>query len=211
MKTVPVEALDPAATRARGRACLDAAMAWAPEAEAHGLRVMSGWLEGHSRRAWASRVHIAAPPERVAAFIADEMIERLPEWSREFADGEVVEHLDPGDARFRRVVRARYETPWPLANREYVYWLERFDDDDGILVTYQSVTTSIEPPTGTVRATLDATAHRVRLTPDGAVLDHVLVTDLGGSLPGWLVDHVFRGGLRKAHLRDAHTLRSVIP
>lgn len=203
MRLPDVTSLDPTVTRERARARLDAAMAWAPEVVTDTVRVASGWLDGVPRRAWASRTAIAAPPADVARWMADAMIERLPDWSDEFVDGEVLDERPPGDATFRRVVRARYHTPWPLADREYVYWLERFDADGETLITYQSVVPHRPASPGAVYATLHATAHRVRPHEGGTQLDHVLVTDLGGRLPGWAVDHLFRGGLRAAHLRDA--------
>lgn len=208
------DALDWAAIAAQARDDLQASEAW-PVRVRRDVEVSSGFLPRRDVRVHRSVVHLAAPPDAVARLIADEMMERLGDWNREFAGGEVLseERAGPGDTRW--LMRVRYETPPVLAHREYVYGLRRHDVDGvgaaarDVWITYQSVVSSEPPPRAYVRGALLGTVHRCVTAEGGTRLEHLLATSLGGRLPVALVNTLFARGLEDALVRDACAQRAL--
>lgn len=201
--------LDPDAVEARALEWLEAAASWQTTDGPAGCKVSSGFPAGTTGRAYRTDVHLPATSDAVATMLADDMVQRLPEWNREFRFGETLAQLraEPNDRIW--LVRVVYATPWPLADREYVYWLRRHDRAEHTVITYQSVAHAPPPPRGTVRATLSGTVHRVTPLPSGSRLEHLLAGDLGGSLPTWVQDHVFASGIVRAQIRDALAQRQM--
>lgn len=205
-----LEGLDVQALEAETSALLEVSADWPSRQPEAGIRVGSGWSPAGGPRAYRTEVDLAAPAADVARFIADDMVERLPQWSREFVDGEAVRTLEFGPEYRAWLMRVRYATPWPLADREYVFYLSRRTAPGGTeSVAYQSVVPESEPRSGVTRAELHATVHRVVPTGESSCrLEHVLRTDLGGRLPGWVQSYVFRGGIEVAQIRDAQAQRT---
>ena len=206
------DALDWAAIAAQARHDLKASEAW-PARVRREVEVSSGFLPRRDVRVHRSVVHLAAPPDAVARLIADEMMERLGDWNREFAGGEVLseERAGPGDTRW--LMRVRYETPPVLAHREYVYGLRRHDVEGvgaaarDVWITYQSVGSSEPPPRAYVRGAFSA---RPAAWPPRAARQ-LLATSLGGRLPVALVNTLFARGLQDALVRDACAQRALFP
>jgi hypothetical protein len=203
--------MQPELTRARfdlvetqALADLDAARRWPVARRRPGVEVRSGIVDHAGMRAYASRVALAATPDRVATYIADTMIDTLPEWNREFRRGELRRTLwsEPGDTAW--LMQVEYATPPPLANREYVYGLRRRDLATGeVRIVYVSVDDGAAVPRGCVRATLTGTVHRVLPTAYGTCLEHLLLGDLGGAMPRWVQNHVLTGPILDANARDS--------
>lgn len=182
---------------------------WPIARHGEGYEIATGFVAGFGLRAYRIDVRLPAPPEQVASIIADQAVERLGDWNREFVSGTVHRKLwsRPSDSAW--CVQVRYRTPPPLADREYLYWLRRHDRADGIVMTYQSVDEPFPVPKGCVRAVLAGTIHRCTPTAQGTRLEHLLVNDLGGALPQWLQNYVFAGGILAAQVRDAVSLQKL--
>lgn len=201
------------------RAALAAGAMWNPRRHGPGWSVATGRVAQLPQRAYFVQVDVAATVASVATLLADRMVERLPDWNREFHSGAVLQTLwaRPGDQAW--CVQVRYRTPWPLADRRYTYWLRRRDLPDGVWVFYQSVlpvATSPEPgavaPGGATRlvdATLQATVHHCAPHNGGTRITHVLASDLGGAL-GRIQDVALTGALLDAQARDARALQRVL-
>lgn len=196
------------------RAALAAAANWVPRRVGAGWSVGAGRLAHLRRRAYHVQVDVAAPVETVATLLADQMVERLPDWNREFHSGTVLQTLwaRPGDRAW--CVQVRYRTPWPLADRRYTYWLRRRDLPDGVWIFYQSVRLESAPTSEAVTAalvdaTLHATVHRCVPHEGGTRITHMLASDLGGVL-GPLQDLALTGALLDAQARDACSLQRVL-
>ncbi len=178
--------------------------------EEPGIRVAT-CVDEAGRRLYRSDVAFEVPAAAVARLIADEMVERLGDWNREFVAGEVRGELPTTPDARAWLVRVEYATPWPMGNREYVYGLRRRIDEAGrVWIVYQSVDDGSAPGRGCVRACLDATVHCVVPTgPDSCRLEHVLSNDLGGALPAWVQRHLLTSALLDANLRDCRAQRAL--
>jgi hypothetical protein len=184
---------------------------WPPGKSGPGWQIRTGYLRSVPMRVYRGDIDLPASPAAVATLLADQMVERLGEWNKEFRDGQVVRVLRNGPTDRAWLVQVRYATPMPLADREYLYWLRRHDRPDGIVITYQSVDEPVPVPKGAVRAILAGTVHRCVATPTGTRLEHLLIGDLGGLLPRWVQNEVLRGGVFTAQIRDALALRKLFP
>lgn len=207
-----LDALDRDALRAACRAHLERAAGWAPKKSEPGIVVSSGMLEGPPCRAYRTELHVDASPERVVRFIADDMFEELPGWNREFVDGEILRVIDESDDRKAWLMRVFYATPAPLANREYLYLLERHREPEGaVLISYQSVDHPAPLRDGYVRGLLEQTVHRVSRRADGTTrLEHVLSGDIRGRFSPWIQSHLLAGGFVAANLRDARAQQRLL-
>ncbi len=197
---------------ARSHTILDASRAWESRV-VEGVEVASGPLDAGAGVGHRSVVTLGATPADVAELLADHGCERLGEWNREFRWGQVLCARQPAPNRRTWLVHVRYGTPFPLADREYVYVLIRDTEPDGSeLIAYGSV--DPEGPTPApraVRARLDATVHRCVPDPRGTRLEHVLVTDLAGAFPRWVQRHLLREAMHDALVRDARAQAALFP
>ena len=154
---------------------------------------------------YRSDVLLDADLDDVVRFLADEMVERLPDWNREFIEG----HMDPLSAekpsKKTWLVRVFYRTPPPLRDREYLYYLlcQRISDDETV-IAYHSVDDPVPPKERFVRGVLFRTVHRCLRQPDGRTkVEHILATDIRGAVSQSLQSYLFVGGFVAANLRDA--------
>jgi hypothetical protein len=180
---------------------------WPAAVERDGIRVAHGRIEGAATRLFHSCVSVDADLDRVARYLADEMVERLPEWSDEFVRGESLAELPAPDGSRRWVFLVRYATPPPLRDREYHYWLQRRDvGDDEVVITYESIDGPVPSP-GCVRASLHRTIHRLTRQAGRTRIEHLLGTGLGGLILPWMQSNLLTAALVKAHERDATAIR----
>lgn len=199
------------AVEAQAIADLSAAAAWPVARQRPGVEVRSGIVPHAGMRGYVSRVALASPPARVATYLADTMVETLPEWNREFQRGEVRQTLwrRPNDTAW--LMQVEYATPAPLANREYVYGLRRRDLPTGeVRITYVSVDDGLPVARGCVRATLTGTFHRALPSAFGTTLDHLLLGELGGALPRWVQNRLLTGPILDANARDSVAQQRVL-
>lgn len=187
-------------------AAIEGSAAWPHQDGPQGIRLATGRLPQSDLRGYRSVTPLAAPPERVARLLADDALDAFPRWSREFRDGEVLAR-----AAAAWLLRVRYATPWPLADREYHYRLARRTEPDGaFLIALGSCPADATPSRGSTRAHLDPTGYRIRTTAEGgSLLEHALFTDLGGALPRWLQSTLLVAPLLAAHRRDAMALQAL--
>jgi START domain len=205
MSDPPLETLDRQRLIELAEAHLEASADWGLRAARAGIEVRSGFLSGLPCRAYRTDLSLEASSERVVRFIADDMFEELPRWNQEFIEGHVVEELHEDASSKAWLMHVFYATPWPLSDREYLYYLERVKREDGVvLVAYQSVDAAIPVRDGFVRGQLAQTVHRVVPTAGGGTrLEHVLAGDIRGAIPRWAQSHLFASGFVAANLRDA--------
>ncbi|MFC1669949.1 START domain-containing protein [Spirochaetota bacterium] len=185
---------------------------WKPNYNKEGIMVSSGYLHFSPIKAYRSEVELEGSVEDVATFIADEMVERLPDWNREFENGHVIEKLEDGGKQIAWLVRVRYKTPPPLKNREYLYYLVRRNLSDGsVVIVYNSVVDERYPESeGYVRAALYPTVHLcVPLGEKRTFLKHILANDLCGRFSPWLQNNLLSGSLVSANVRDSKNQRVI--
>jgi hypothetical protein len=175
--------------------------AWVPTAR-RSQNVTSGWIDHCPVRIYRADLDVGRSAADVAHWLADDMFVHLGKWNREYLHGEIMRCLwnEPDDRAW--LMRVIYHTPPPLADREYVYALRRVDDDDGHWILYQSVSDGPPVPAGCERGILSGTVHHVQPAQGGCHVRHLLITDLGGSLPLWVQNHVFAPGVVAANRRD---------
>ena len=183
---------------------LQTSAVWRP-ATKDGVALSSGFLPGIPCRAYRSDIELAGSLEDVVRFIADDMVERLPDWNREFVDGHIVGTLRDDPQIRAWLVHVFYATPPPLANREYLYYLARQRiSEDEVLIVYQSVAEPIDVRPGYVRGVLSRTVHRcLRVDADRTKVEHILSNDIAGWISQRIQSHVLSGGFMAANRRDA--------
>ena len=204
--------IDHAALLSGAQRDLEASASWPVKARADHIRISSGFIDDVPCRSYRSDVDLDAPLGDVVAFIADEMIERLPDWNREFIDGRVHEVLDESATRKSWLVQVFYETPWPFDNREYLYYLAREQlSDDEVMILYRSVDDPIPVRDGFVRGVLYRTVHRcLRIGERQTKLEHILANDIAGLVPQAVQSYLFAGGFVAANMRDAVKQRELL-
>jgi hypothetical protein len=206
----PLLAIDDDALAADLGALLDDQARFRKLTDEDGIAVSVGRTPGCPCKAYKSVVDLAGPLDAVVRLIADDMIERLGDWNVQYEDGEIVRVLEDTKERKAWLMRVFYATPPILAHREYLYYLARRRLADGrVLVAYCSVDDPTSAPReGYVRAVLHPTVHRcTAIAPGVTRLEHVLATDLGGSIPVWVQNHVFAGRLAAAMAADTRSQR----
>ena len=185
---------------------IDLSRTWPIKADRDGARVAVGRLPGLPCKAYRSEVELAAPIDDVASFIADDIVVRLPEWNREFHEGQVVDVVEDSDVRKAWLVHIFYRTPAILKDREYLHYLSRRAlDEDRVLIAYHSVDDEEIPVRdGFVRGVLYRTVHLLtRIGPQRTQVEHILANDVRGRIPLWVQNHVFARGFVAANLRDS--------
>jgi hypothetical protein len=206
----PLSEIDGDRLAAHLSALLDDRARWRKVRDEDGIAVFAGRVPGCPCRAYKSVVDLPASLDAVVRLIADEMFERLGDWNAEYAGGEVLRVLEDGPDRKAWLMRVFYRTPPPLAGREYLYYLARRRLPDGrVVIVYESVDDpALGPREGYVRGALHPTVHRcTAIAPGVTRLEHVLATDLGGSIPTWAQSTLFSGSLVKATAADARAQR----
>lgn len=205
--------LDFAALTERCEALLQDTTGFQTGAQDGDIRVSAGTTAAYPWKLYRIDMTTDASSDAFATFIADDGFEHLGRWNSEFVRGEVLETLwsKPGDRCW--LLRVRYRTPFILANREYVYALRRQRrGPDHFVITYHSVLSSLPVDKGYVRGTLVDTVHDCRPEPGTGrtIVRHILSGDLGGSIPLWVQNHVFAGGIVAANRRDAVAQKSLL-
>jgi hypothetical protein len=148
-------------------------------------------------------LEVDTPIEKVVNILADESLKHLPQWNSEFLNGTIIETIEDSPTKSAWLIRVHYQTPFFLANREYIYYFSReWINKDEALIIYNSVEHDSETPKGFVRALLYPSIHRcLRLESKKTKIEHVLATDLKGKL-GPLQNRLLQGGLVQAQCRD---------
>jgi hypothetical protein len=192
---------------------LDDAARWRTVKDEDGITVAAGWTPGCPCRAYRSVVDLPASLDAVVRLIADEMFDRLGDWNAQYAGGEIVRELEDTAVGKAWLMRVFYATPPMLAGREYLYYLARRRLADGrVAIVYVSVDDPTSAPReGYVRGALHPTIHRcTAIAPGVTRLEHILATDIGGSIPPWVQSHLFAGSLAAAMAADARSQRRLL-
>jgi hypothetical protein len=211
---LPLASIDGDALVADLCAWLDDPPRWQPLSDKDGVAVAVGRTPGCPCKAYRSSVDLDGPLDAVVRLIADDMFERLGDWNTQFQEGHIVRVLEDAPSRKAWLMRVFYATPFILADREYLYYLARHTLPDGrVAIVYCSVDDPGSPPReGYVRGVLHPSIHRcTALTPTRTRLDHILATDIGGSISPWIQNHLFAGGLASAMRADARAQRRLFP
>lgn len=155
------------------------------------------------KNVYRTDTEIKAPLAQVVDVIADKSLDYLPQWNKEFIQGEILEVLEENDQKAAWLIRVHYKTPFFLKNREYIYYFSReWLSETEVLITYHSVKHHLEVPKGFIRALLHPSVHYCQALPNGnTLLKHLLATDLKGNLSNHQ-DMLLKGGLVQAHCRD---------
>lgn len=162
------------------------------------------------RNVYRTDTTINATLAQVVDVIADASLLYLPQWNKEFMNGEIIEVLEDTESKKAWLIRVHYATPFFLSNREYVYYFSReWLNDSEVLITYNSIKHDSAVPTGFVRALLHPSVHYCKQLPNGQTkIEHLLATDLGGKLSS-KQDNLLKGGLVQAHCRDMQNQRKL--
>lgn len=207
---LPLSAIDGDALVRQLGGLLDDAERWRLLSDDDGIAVSVGRTPGCPCKAYRSVVTLPGTLEKVVRLIADEMFERLGEWTAQFQEGEVLRVLEDTETGKGWLMRVFYATPKVLSNREYLYYLGRRRVANGqVVIVYCSVDDpGLSPRAGYVRGALFPSVHRCTRMAAGATrLEHILATDVGGSVPVWVQNHVFAGELAAAMRKDAESQR----
>ena len=175
---------------------------WTKEGKPPVGSIKVGRVKYCSRNSVRTDLVVNNPIRKVVDVIADNSLQFLPLWNKEFLNGEVLKEQEVSPKHKTWLIRVHYKTPFFLDNREYVYHFSReWITDDECIITYHSVEHNSSVPQGFVRALLYPSVHRCRTTGEGTSIEHLLVTDLGGKL-GKIQDKLLKKSLVKAHCRD---------
>lgn len=211
---LPLADIDADALVAELCAQLDDQPRWRPLSDKEGIAVAVGRTPGCPCKAYRSVVDLDGSLDAVVRLIADDMFERLGDWNTQFQEGHILRVLDDTPTRKAWLMRVFYATPVILANREYLYYLARHTLEGGrVAIVYCSIDDPASPPRdGYVRGVLHPSIHRcAALTPTRTRLEHILATDIGGSISPWIQNHIFAGGLASAMKADARAQRRLFP
>jgi hypothetical protein len=179
---------------------------WEISEQSNGVVIQSGYLPYSPVRAFRSTVEIDADPGQVAEVIADKAIEFLPQWNREFRDGEVLQVLENSRNRKSWIHRVRYRTPAPLKDREYLYFMVKETLKNGnFMIGYVSIKDhNLVPGKGALRSLLYPTVHLCE-SQDGkkTILKHILANNLRGAFLPFIQNHLLTRTMVKANMRDS--------
>lgn len=133
-----------------------------------------------------ARVVIAASIEEVLAVLAKD--EGYTDWMYRCIESRVIEHRGGED----RVVYTRTDLPWPVSDRDAVLDVE-VDYEEGSAkaeITYRTGQHSEVPPVpGVVRIPRMVGGYSLHeFSPGRTEVVYVADADMGGSLPGWIVE-----------------------
>lgn len=184
------------------QSALKESQAWAKVGKPKSGTVKVGRLSYCPRNVYRTDITIQAPIQKVVEVLADQSLEYLPQWNKEFMNGEIVKMLEESPQKAAWLVRVHYQTPFFLSNREYIYYFSReWLSKEECLIFYHSVEHESAVPKGFVRALLYPTVHRCTQKGEATLVEHLLATDLGGKL-STKQDGLIKGGLVQAHCRD---------
>ncbi len=208
-----VDTLDFDALSVRCETLLAQSAGWSPARRDGTIRVSRGRLPQYPWTLYRIDMTTAATATAYARFIADDGLDHLGEWNREFVRGEVLSTLWDRADDTAWLLRVHYATPPVLANREYIYALRRTQSGpESYLITYHSVASDLPVEPGFGRATLVDTVHTCHTDADTGLttVAHVLSGDLRGSIPLWVQNTFFAGGIVAANLRDGQAQRRLL-
>lgn len=176
---------------------------WASIGKAKIGQVKVGRLAYSPRAAFRTDVVVNTSLEKVVDVLADQSLDYLPKWNKEFIQGTILETLEESPKKSAWIIQVHYKTPAILANREYIYYFSReWLSDNEVLIIYNSIQHASPIPKGFVRALLYPTVHRcIRENATSTKIEHVLATDLKGKLSTFQ-DSLLKGGLAQANYRD---------
>ena len=177
--------------------------AWLPTGKPNIGQVKVGRLSYSPRAAFRTDVVVNTSLEKVVTVLADQSLEYLPKWNKEFIQGSIIETLEDSPKKSAWIIQVHYKTPAILANREYIYYFSReWLNENEVLIIYNSIQHSSLVPKGFVRALLYPTVHRcIRKNATSTKIEHILATDLKGNLSAFQ-DTLLKGGLAQAHCQD---------
>ena len=199
----PIDSINYAQLSAIALRTLQVSEQWANIAKPKVGQVKVGRLTYSPRTAFRTDVVVNTSLEKVVDVLADQSLEYLPQWNKEFMQGKILETLEDGPKKSAWIIQVHYQTPAILANREYIYYFSReWLNQDEVLIIYNSIEHSSPIPKGFVRALLYPTVHRcIRKNANSTKIEHVLATDLKGKLSAFQ-DSLLKGSLAQAHCRD---------
>lgn len=181
---------------------LKESQAWAKVGKPKSGTVKVGRLSYCPRNVYRTDINIQSPIQKVVEVLADKSLEYLPQWNKEFMNGEILATLEESPQKAAWLLRVHYQTPFFLSNREYIYYFSReWLSEEECLIFYHSVEHESSVPKGFVRALLYPTVHRCTQKGTTTLVEHLLATDLGGKLSN-KQDGLLKGGLVQAHCRD---------
>ncbi|WP_052595568.1 START domain-containing protein [Aureispira sp. CCB-QB1] len=182
---------------------LQVSATWATIGKPKVGQVRVGRLPYSPRSAFRTDIVVEAPLTKVVDVIADQSLKYLPQWNKEFIQGNVLKIVEESPKKMAWIIQVHYQTPPLLANREYIYYFSReWLNDKEALIIYNSIQHPSPVPKGFVRGLLYPTVHRcIYQSAHSTKIEHILVTDLKGNLSTFQ-DSLLKAGLAQAHCRD---------
>lgn len=176
---------------------------WSPIGNPKYGQLKSGYLSYLPQAVFRLDLTIDTDISQAVRVLADESLNYLPQWNKEFESGIVLEQLEQSDRKTSCMIRVEYQTPFFLKNREYVYYFSReWISPDEALILYYSVNHPSPVPDNCVRAILYPSVHRcLRMSNNKTKIEHLLATDLKGKLGPWQ-NTFLKGGLMQAQCHD---------
>ncbi len=152
-----------------------------------GVEVFEGIIAGSPVVAFKGISEIDAPIGKVASVIHDSS--RIKEWMSDLADSRVLERKSV----LEKVEYNHTKTPWPLADRDFVYSVKvvinKAEGTVDILV--ENTTHPAAPPvSGIIRGTLHSSRYFLK-SIDNGTRTHIeveILADPNGSIPKWVVN-----------------------
>lgn len=179
-----------------------------PSYESNGVKISLRAIEGQSLNSNKGECHFTGDRESILSVFSD--VARRVEWDAMLNRMEIVEEIGETTDKYKCcVVYALYNSPSMfVSNRDFVFLVECFEDDDGTLnVSSKSVTHEKCPEVqGVVRGTIVSAGYCIKpANPEKTEWDcsYVTTLDLGGALPYAIVRLVNRDQpMHLAVLRD---------
>ena len=145
-------------------------------------------IEGRNVFAFRGETTTDVPVSQLLAVLSDETLS--PKWVDMMISSDVIKTYPSGDT----VLHQKYDVPWPLDDRDYVFQKSVSIDQKAkkVIVRLQSADESLAPPTDDyIRAEGERTFWSFEVLPNGqtSVIVEVM-TDPKGSMPDWLVNSV---------------------
>lgn len=154
----------------------------------NGVELARKKVEGKNVFAFRGETTTDIQVETLAAVLADESL--APEWVDMMVSSDVVKTYSDGSA----LLHQKYDVPWPLDDRDYVFKKKlQFDSSaKKVTVTLTSVEDPLAPPaSGYIRAEGERTFWSFQAIDGGKTKIIVeVMTDPKGAMPDWLVNSV---------------------
>ena len=153
--------------------------------------------------------------EEFLAFSSTEMMDMAKEWDETYINAESIETHGSQDKldTFGRLVKWRFKMPCPFSNREMLYLVVPvFTDSGGCAVCYLSVESEAHPCSpGYVRAyNWSPSFDYARPTQSGIEITHAMTTNIGGWVPNWVWNQLFRRAVLEANVKERQKVKSLL-